>query len=177
MLPDVVDGSVAGDSADLLALSRTGSVAGILLDVVLDKRVGRPAVEGDKNGSGGGAGRASELDVPVSGVSNELGYSKTAAFLPVGTRPPSLADNEVACIGKVHGVAVAGRAVVDVAARLVVLVVVLSANKILGAKLEVRGISHGLGDWSSESASNGSEPERKSRKGNHVEVFVDVIEK
>lgn len=47
VLPDVVDGAVAGDLADLLALSRAGAVAGVLLDVVLDQGVGGPAVEGD----------------------------------------------------------------------------------------------------------------------------------
>jgi hypothetical protein len=36
VLPDVVDGAVTGDSADLLALSRAGAVARVLLHVVLN---------------------------------------------------------------------------------------------------------------------------------------------
>jgi hypothetical protein len=47
VLPDVVDGAVAGDSAHLLSLSRARAVAGVLLDVVLDQGVLGPAVDGD----------------------------------------------------------------------------------------------------------------------------------
>jgi len=56
VLPDVVDGAVTGHAADLLALSRAGSVAGVFLDVVLNQRTGGPTVHGNKNGPGGGTG-------------------------------------------------------------------------------------------------------------------------
>jgi len=45
VLPDVVDGAVAGDSAHLLALGRASTVAGVLLNVVLNERVLGPAVD------------------------------------------------------------------------------------------------------------------------------------
>jgi hypothetical protein len=47
VLPDVVDGAVAGDGTHLLALSRASAVAGVLLDVVLDEWVLGPAVDRD----------------------------------------------------------------------------------------------------------------------------------
>jgi len=65
VLPDVVNGSVAGDGAHLLALSGTRAVAGVLLDVVLDKGALGPAVDGDENGAGLGRGGALEANRPV----------------------------------------------------------------------------------------------------------------
>jgi hypothetical protein len=47
VLPDVVDGAVAGDGAHLLALSGARAVAGVLLDIVLNQGVLGPAVDGD----------------------------------------------------------------------------------------------------------------------------------
>lgn len=47
VLPDVVDGAVAGDLAHLLALSRASTVAGVLLDVVLDQWILGPTVDGN----------------------------------------------------------------------------------------------------------------------------------
>jgi len=96
---------------------------------------------------------------------------KCDVFVPVGTFVPTLANDEVACIGVIHRVAIAGRTKVDVAACLVVLAVVLSANKILCGELEIRQIRHWLGCRSSESTSNGSEPKGNGRKGNHVNVL------
>jgi hypothetical protein len=58
VLPDVVDGAVAGDLAHLGALSRASPVGRVLLDVVLDERVGGPAVDGDEDRAGGGGGGA-----------------------------------------------------------------------------------------------------------------------
>lgn len=66
VLPDVVNGSVAGDGAHLLALSGTRAVAGVLLDVVLDKGALGPAVDGDENGAGLGRGGALEANRPVA---------------------------------------------------------------------------------------------------------------
>jgi hypothetical protein len=45
VLPDVVDGAVAGNSTHLLALSRARSVAGVLLDIVLHQGALSPAVD------------------------------------------------------------------------------------------------------------------------------------
>lgn len=45
VLPDVVDGAVAGDGANLLALCGARAVAGVFLDVVLDQWVRGPAVD------------------------------------------------------------------------------------------------------------------------------------
>jgi hypothetical protein len=67
VLPDVVDGAIAGDLAHLGALSGTSAVGGVLLDVVLDERVGGPAVDGDEDGAGGGGGGAREIDLPAWG--------------------------------------------------------------------------------------------------------------
>ena len=65
VLPDVVDGAVAGDRTHLCALGRAGAVAGVLLDVVLDEGVGAPAVDGDEDGAGLGLSGALEADGPV----------------------------------------------------------------------------------------------------------------
>lgn len=45
VLPDVIDGAIASNGADFGALSGSGAVAGIFLDVVLNKRVLSPAVD------------------------------------------------------------------------------------------------------------------------------------
>jgi hypothetical protein len=50
MLPDGVGGSISSVASDLLALGSTLAVA-VLLDVVLNERVGGPAVDGNENGS------------------------------------------------------------------------------------------------------------------------------
>jgi len=65
VLPDVVGGAVAGDGTHLLALGRASTIAGVLLNVVLNQRVGGPAIDGDEDGSGLGSGLALEGDGPV----------------------------------------------------------------------------------------------------------------
>lgn len=45
VFPDIIHGSVASDRADLLSLSRPCTIAGVFLNVVLDQRVGGPAVD------------------------------------------------------------------------------------------------------------------------------------
>jgi hypothetical protein len=68
VLPDVVDGAVARHGADLLALRAAGAVGGVLLHVVLDERVGGPAVDGDEDGAGVGARGAREVDLAGWGL-------------------------------------------------------------------------------------------------------------
>lgn len=70
VLPDVVDRAIAGDRPNLLALGRTGAVAGVFLDVVLDERVGGPAVDGDEDCAGCGAGLSIESDVAAEQLIN-----------------------------------------------------------------------------------------------------------
>jgi hypothetical protein len=72
VLPDVVGGAVASDGAHLLALRGTGTVGGVLLDVVLYEGVLGPAIDRDKDGTGSGGGGAGEVDLPVSGISNAI---------------------------------------------------------------------------------------------------------
>jgi len=124
VLPDVVDGAVASDSADLLALGRTGAVVGVLLDVVLDQGVGGPAIDGDEDGTSLGGGGALEVD------------------LPVGSGPPSLADDEVTSARELDRVSIVGWAELNIAAGLVVLVVVLATDELISSELEVRSIGH-----------------------------------
>lgn len=69
VLPDVVNGAVAGDGAHLLALRAAGAVGGVLLDVVLDQGVGGPAVDGDEDSAGLGGGGTLEVDLAKVGVS------------------------------------------------------------------------------------------------------------
>jgi hypothetical protein len=76
VLPDVVDGAVTGDLAHLRALSGASAVAGVLLNVVLNKRVLGPSVDGDEDRAGRGGGGAGELDLPVSRVSGQSSNSK-----------------------------------------------------------------------------------------------------
>lgn len=65
VLPDVVDGAVAGDLAHLLALSGTRAVGGEVLDVVLDElATPGPAVESDEDSAGLGSGGTRVLDDP-----------------------------------------------------------------------------------------------------------------
>jgi hypothetical protein len=61
--------------------------------------------------------------------------------IPGGSSLPALADNEVASVGELNGVAIVGGREVDVAAGLVVLVVVLTTRKAVGIELEVGSIS------------------------------------
>lgn len=65
VLPDVVARSIASDRAHLLALSRSRAVGGVLLDVVLNKGVGGPSVDGNEDSAGPGLGGTLELDLPV----------------------------------------------------------------------------------------------------------------
>lgn len=150
VLPDVVAGAIAGDGADLLALSGARTVGGVLLDVVLDKRVGGPAVGGDKDGASSGRGGALEVD------------------LPGGSSLPALSNDEVTGVGELNGVAVVGGLEVDVAAGLVVLVVVLAADKAGGVvQLEVGKVRDG--SRSSESASSGGKRNSDGGEGNHFD--------
>jgi hypothetical protein len=104
VLPDVVGRAIAGDGADLGALSGTSTVGGVLLDVVLDKRVLSPAVDRDEDGASLGLGGTGEVD------------------LAGGAGLPALADDEVT--------SVVGGLEVDVARGLVVLVVVLALDEV-----------------------------------------------
>ena len=71
--------------------------------------------------------------------------------VPVSSRPPALADDEVPCAGERDGVAVVGGREVNVAAGAVVLVVVLAASEVLGSDFEVRKIwTVWLSSWGSE---------------------------
>ena len=66
MLPDIVRRTIAGHSSHLGALRRASAVACVLLDVVLDQRVLRPAVYRHKDSPSGGSRSAIEVDVPMS---------------------------------------------------------------------------------------------------------------
>ena len=151
VLPDVVDAAVARDAADLLALGAARTVAGVLLDVVLDERVGGPAVDGDEDRAGGGLGLALELDVAV------------------GARAPALADYEVAGVGEVDRVAVVGRVELDVAAGLVVLVVVLAAGDDICGEVEIGKIDRRVSSRSCHDARGGRKGQSKSAESDHDE--------
>jgi hypothetical protein len=94
----------------ILTLSRASTVAGVLLDVVLNKGVGGPSVDGDKDRAGLGGGGTAEVD------------------LAVGSSLPALSDDEVTSVGEVDGVAVVGGRELNVATGLVVLVVILATS-------------------------------------------------
>lgn len=85
VLPDIVYGAITGDGADFLALSRASTVAGVLLDVVLDKGVRGPAVHRDKYGASLGLSRPAEVDLSeemsAAGVFDR--YSWTYRVVPV----------------------------------------------------------------------------------------------
>lgn len=70
--------------------------------------------------------------------------------LPHRSSPPSLSDDKVTSAGELHRVAIVGRLEVDIATGLVVLVVVLSTSKIMGAKFEVGCVTIGFSSWGSE---------------------------
>jgi hypothetical protein len=157
VLPDVVDGAVASDGAHFLALSGTSAVAGVLLDVVLNQGALGPSVDGDKDGTGSGGGGTLEVD------------------LAGGSLLPALSDDEVTGVGEVDRVAVVGGAELDVAAGLVVLVVVLATGEVVGAKLEVGSISHGgdgLSSRSCERADSGGESKDHGSEGNPFDDLV-----
>ena len=89
-------------------------------------------------------------------------------YLPSGSGLPTFTNHEVASIGERNRVSVAGRRKVDVAAGLVVLVVVLAADKAGGiVQLEVgkvRDRSRG-----SEGASSGGKRNGDGGEGNHFD--------
>jgi hypothetical protein len=174
VLPDVVDRAVAGDLAHLGALSRASAVAGVLLDVVLNKRVGGPSVDGNEDCSGSGGGRAREVDLSVRVSAAELRRMMTVVVLPGGSGLPSLTDNKVASVGEVDRVAVVRGAELDVAGSLVVLVVVLTTGKAVGVELEVRKVGLGSSGRSSEGASNGGESKSELGEGNHFDYVYGL---
>lgn len=157
MLPDVVYGSVTGHGADLGALGRARAVAGVLLDVVLDQGVRRPAIDRDEDGTSGSAGGAAEGDVSavrlISTDCTSLSLPRTSTpgakessheiCLPARAGAPALADHEVSGTGERDRVSVARGREVDGPARHVVLVVVLATGEVLAANLEVRAIGPG----------------------------------
>jgi hypothetical protein len=161
VLPDVVRRAVAGHGADLLALGGSRAVGGVLLDVVLDERVGGPAVDGDEDGAGVGGGGAAEVD------------------LAVRASLPALADDEVTGVVEVDRVAVVGGLEVDVARCLVVLVVVLAADKgaVLEGELEVGGLEAGgggVGSRGGEGASDGRKGNSHGGEGKHFEEWIKM---
>jgi hypothetical protein len=95
--------------------------------------------------------------------------------VPVGSGLPSLADNEVTSVGELNGVTVVGGREVDVAAGLVVLVVVLATSEAVGAKVEVGGVSYsdGVGSRCSEGANCGREGKNDGGECNHFEDVED----
>jgi hypothetical protein len=154
VLPDVVDGAVAGDLAHLGALSRAGAVGGVLLDVVLNEGVGGPSVDGDENRASSGLGGAREVD------------------LAGGTLGPALADDEVTSVGELDRVTVVLGREVDVAGGLVVLVVVLALDdRGLVGELKVGEVSSG----SREGADNGGKSENDGAEGNHFDCLKKLL--
>ena len=96
----------------------------------------------------------------------------TSRCLPGGSLGPSLSDDEVTGVGEGDGVSVGLRLEVDVAAGLVVLVVVLAGDEgtsLGSAELEVRDVSDGSGKGR---ASDGRNGENDRAEGNHFEVLV-----
>jgi hypothetical protein len=176
VLPDVVNGTVASDGADLLALSGAGTVAGEFLDVVLDQRVGGPAVDGDENGTRVGLGGTIELDVSVSRVSLQP-FSASALFgIPGGSSPPALADYEVTGTGEGDRVSVVGGAELNISAGLVVLVVVLTTGQGgLGRELKVGSIGVGVSGRGSEGAGYGRQSDSEVGEGDHFDDWLYLI--
>lgn len=156
VLPDVVHAAVASDLADLLALRATSAVARVLLDVVLDERVGGPTVDGDENSARVGGSLALEADVAG------------------GTGPPALTDDEVASTREVDRVAVVRGVELNVSAGLVVLVVVLTLGKAVHGKVEVRSIDAGIGDRGRKGARGGRKGKSKRAEGNHCAGLESV---
>jgi hypothetical protein len=146
VLPDVVDGAVAGDLAHLGALGRARAVGCVLLDVVLDEGVRGPSVDGYEDRAGSGLGGAREVDLAGCAL------------------VPALANNKVASVRELDAVTVVGGREVDVARGLVVLVVVLALDDGgLVGELKVREVSSG----SREGASDGGKGEEDGAEGNH----------
>ena len=169
VLPDVVDGAVAGDLAHLLALSGARAARGEVLDIVLDELAAfGPTVESNEDGAGLGSGGTRVLDGPKGAglVLTELGLEQVRA-LPGGTLPPALAKDEVLGAREGDGVTVVGGVVLNVTTSLVVLVVVLAGSQVLGGsgELEVRDIGNGGG----EGRADGGEAEEDRGEGNHFD--------
>lgn len=85
VLPDIVDRTITGDRANFLALGRAGAVASVLLNIVLDERVGGPAINRDKHCPSLGLGRATEVDLSetMSAAGISVHYSPTYRVVPV----------------------------------------------------------------------------------------------
>ena len=88
VLPDVVDGAVASNSANLLSLSGTSAIAGVFLDVVFDQRIGRPAVDRDKNSSSAGGSGTREVDFSCSMSARNTWNRLRSTYLVVPVRHP-----------------------------------------------------------------------------------------
>lgn len=169
VLPDVVDGAVAGDLAHLLALRRAAAVGRVFLHVVLDERVGRPAVDGDEDRAGLGLGGALKVDLPAGVLVGSSGGRGVRGFcLPGGSLVPSLSYDKVAGVGEVDRVSVVGRAELHVATCLVVLVVVLAGRQGLGLSIELKVGHVGRGSRKS-GTSNGREAQEERTESNHFD--------
>jgi len=82
---------------------------------------------------------------------------------------PSLSDNEIARIGELDRVTVVVGAEVHIAARLVVLVVVLAGHQTIAraAEFKVGGIGIWIGGWGGKRANGRRESDREVSEGNH----------
>lgn len=102
------------------------------------------------------------ISVYIAGVN----MGDSGKSLPGGTSPPALADDEVTSAGELDAIAVVAGLEVDVAAGLVVLVVVLATGEAgLGGELKVGDV----GDRGGEGASRGGEGKSQSAEGDHFE--------
>jgi hypothetical protein len=97
------------------------------------------------------------------------GKHRHVVIVPVGSGLPSLADDKVSSVAERDGVAIVGGREVDIAAGLVVLVVVLATSKAVGIELEVEGIgsSNWLSSWGGEGADCGGEREDNGGESDH----------
>ena len=101
----------------------------------------------------------------LDGVSFEKQSVEGTVAVPSSSGPPTLTDDKVACVGEADRVAVVGGREVDVAAGLVVLVVVLTAGEVVRSDLKVRGV--GAGGRGSEGAGNGRSSDGEVSESNH----------
>lgn len=100
VLPDIVDRTITGDRANLLALGRAGAVASVLLNIVLHERVGGPSINRYKHCASLGLGRAAEVDLSgtLSAAGISVHYSLTYRVVPVfhplpTTKSPALEND------------------------------------------------------------------------------------
>lgn len=171
VLPDVVVGAVAVYGSNFLPLCGALAIA-VLLNIVLNERVGRPAVDGDENRAGGGRSGTREIDVSEHVRSLKYREDHGAAaidkvmVLPGCSLAPTFSYNEVLRTRELNRVSISTRLEIDIATSLVVLGVILAASETCDSEFEVRSIRIRISCRGSK-RSNGRKNNSKVFEGNH----------